>query len=148
MEGWLRARIDRLSNLHRHTPVERRGRLRLPPQSHASPKTATPMVQEKKDTTSATSKRVLLLRGSSLNQQQSHAVCVPFNFVEMEGWLRARIDRLSNLHRHTPRLIGAVIFYFRLHGNHMSKELRGGKLLTANDVNFQQLCAWNSIYYA
>ncbi|GJY59653.1 DNA helicase [Tanacetum coccineum] len=40
--------------------VERRRTLGLPSQSHASPKTATPMLQENKETTSATSKRIIV----------------------------------------------------------------------------------------
>nr|GEY57717.1 UBX domain-containing protein 1-like [Tanacetum cinerariifolium] len=40
--------------------IERSGRLGLPPQSQASPKTATPMVQENRETTSATSKRIIV----------------------------------------------------------------------------------------
>ncbi|GJR07870.1 RNA-directed DNA polymerase, eukaryota [Tanacetum coccineum] len=70
-----------------------------------------------------------------------HAVCVPFNFVEMEGWLRARIDRLSNLHRHTPRLIGAVIFYFRYNIDFSTLSFgRKRKTPYGFEMDFETLC--------
>nr|GEX56407.1 UBX domain-containing protein 1-like [Tanacetum cinerariifolium] len=79
--------------------VERRGRLGLPPQSHASPKTATPMVQENKihETTSATSKRIVVESTTKVDVISNYLRSLRRKSKTVDGQQRIQLSPATNV---------------------------------------------------